>query len=190
MPTYGTALLLAAMRTMYTNVNALYIAVILAATFILTFVIPASIIFYMWKANKIDSLHIEDAKQGRFPYFYTGAAYAFWFIFVWMISLLPGVMTIICLGAIIALVAVSIINEKWKISAHLTGIGGLLGGICSFALYAHYIPMALIMFVLVMALLLMYARLYLNAHSPLQVVAGFLLGLISVFGLTCIIFYA
>lgn len=189
MPTYGTALLLAALQKMYTNISPIYIAVILTGTFILTFVIPASIIFYLWKTNKIDSLHINNAKQRNIPYSYTIVSYIFWFIFVLLISQLPGSMTVICFGAFIALTATASINIKWKISAHLTGIGGLLGGISSFALFSNYVPVALILLVLFIALILMYARLYLNAHTPLQVVAGFLLGLLCVFGFSALIYY-
>jgi membrane-associated phospholipid phosphatase len=44
--------------------------------------------------------------------------------------------------------------------------------------------------VLMLALVLMYARLYLNAHSPLQVVGGFLLGLFCVFLPNLLLIYA
>ena len=89
-----------------------------------------------------------------------------------------------------ALLAVTIINHWWKISAHLTGIGGLLGGICSFALSYSVLPFWLIIIVLLVALILMYARLYLDAHTPMQVVCGFILGLLSTFIPTLIMTYA
>ena len=44
--------------------------------------------------------------------------------------------------------------------------------------------------ILILALLLMYARIYLNAHTPSQVVCGFLLGLIGTFTPTLILTYA
>jgi membrane-associated phospholipid phosphatase len=103
---------------------------------------------------------------------------------------LPIFLLLVAIGAMVALLAVTIINHWWKISAHLTGIGGLLGGICSFAINYSTLPIALIITVLVAALLLMYARLYLNAHTPLQVVCGFLLGLLCTFIPSLIITYA
>jgi membrane-associated phospholipid phosphatase len=99
-------------------------------------------------------------------------------------------MLLVVLGVILALLAVTIINHWWKISAHLTGIGGLLGGICSFALNYSMLPLPLIIIVLVLTLLLMLARLYLNAHTPLQVVCGFLLGLLCTFTPTLIMTHA
>ena len=103
---------------------------------------------------------------------------------------LPIFLLLVAIGAMVALLAVTIINHWWKISAHLTGIGGLLGGICSFAINYSTLPIALIITVLVAALLLMYARLYLNAHTPLQVACGFLLGLLCTFIPSLIITYA
>ena len=103
---------------------------------------------------------------------------------------LPSFMSIVALGAIFALVVVTLINLKWKISAHLTGIGGLLGGVCSFALYYSTLPLGLILTILAASLILMYARLYLHAHTPLQVVCGLLLGLLSTFIPNLIIHYA
>jgi membrane-associated phospholipid phosphatase len=103
---------------------------------------------------------------------------------------LPLFLLIVVIGAIIALIIVTLINHFWKISAHLTGIGGLLGGVCSYAIYYSRMPFYLIISILLAALLLMYARIYLNAHTPMQVVCGFLLGIITTFLPTLIIFYA
>ena len=99
-------------------------------------------------------------------------------------------MSIVAIGAIIALVVVTLTNLKWKISAHLTGIGGLLGGVCSFALYYSTLPLGLVITILATSLILMYARLYLHAHTPLQVVCGFLLGILSTFIPNLIVHYA
>jgi membrane-associated phospholipid phosphatase len=85
---------------------------------------------------------------------------------------------------------VTITNLKWKISAHLTGIGWLLGGVCSFALYYSTLPLGLVITILTASLILMYARLYLHAHTPLQVVCGLLLGILSTFIPNLIIHYA
>ena len=103
---------------------------------------------------------------------------------------MPKCIVWIAVGAIAALLAVAIINRWWKISAHLTGIGGLLGGICSFSLCYVTLPIGLIITVLLLSLLLMYARLYLQAHTPMQVVCGYLLGLVCTFLPSLIITYA
>jgi membrane-associated phospholipid phosphatase len=184
------ALYFGAVQRLRPEFSVAYSIVSVVGTSMFTLLIPAGCIIFLWKTQRIDSLHIDNPKQRTSPYIYTIMAYGFWAYFIYDILHLPLLMLTICLGAILALTAVTIINHWWKISAHLTGIGGLLGGICSFSLFSINTPTALIIIVLVIALLLMYARLYLNAHTPLQVVAGLLLGLLSVFIPNLIICYA
>ena len=88
---------------------------------------------------------------------------------------------ICAIGATAALLAVTIINQWWKISAHLTAMGGLFGSICSIALAYSTLPTTLLIIVLLISLLLMYARLYLDAHTPMQVICGYLLGIVCTF---------
>ncbi len=80
------------------------------------------------------------------------------------------------LGATIIIVSILIINVFWKISAHMAAMGGLCGMMIaiSFRLQIdlHYILIALFL----IAGLVAFARLKLNAHDPAQVYAGFLLG--------------
>ena len=81
-----------------------------------------------------------------------------------------------------ALGIVAVVNKRWKISAHLTGFGGLTGGVLAFYLAGGMMPpMWLIGALLGLALVLMYARLYLDAHKPMQVVCGWLLGIAMTF---------
>lgn len=181
MPTYGMVLYCGALRLLHPELTAAYSIVAIIGTIVLTLFIPASIILFLWQTHRISSLHIDDPKQRTSPYVYTIVAYGFWAYFIHDILHLPLFMLLIAIGAIIALAAVTLINHWWKISAHLTGIGGLLGGICCFAMQYAQLPFIWTTLVLACSLILMYARLYLNAHTPLQVITGLLLGLLSVF---------
>jgi membrane-associated phospholipid phosphatase len=162
----------------------------IAGTAVLTLIIPIILLVFLWRKGYIDSLHIDNAKQRTTPYIYTLICYGFWAYFVRVTVKMPTFMLLVAIGAMVALLAVTIINHWWKISAHLTGIGGLLGGICSFALNYSTLPLMLIIIVLLLSLLLMYARLYLQAHTPMQVVCGFLLGLLCTCIPTLIMTYA
>ena len=94
----------------------------------------------------------------------------------------PTYLLLTAIGATVALILVTIINRWWKISAHLSSLGGLIGGVMSFCLCTGIMPsMWLVICMFVVVLLLMYARLYLDAHTPLQVVCGLLLGLLMTF---------
>lgn len=190
MPLYGVILFCVAARKLLPILPASYMGMCIAGTAVLTLIIPIILLLFLWRKGYIDSLHIDNAKQRTTPYIYTLICYGFWAYFVRVTVKMPTFMLLVAIGAMVALLAVTIINHWWKISAHLTGIGGLLGGICSFALNYSILPLMLIIIVLLLALLLMYARLYLHAHTPMQVVCGFLLGLLSTCIPTLIMTYA
>lgn len=190
MPTYGMVLFCSGIGHLNTKLPLAYTILAVSGTLFFTFFVPAAGIWYLWKTKRIDSLQINNPKQRTVPYISTIMAYAFWIYFLHFLLRLPAFMSIVAIGAIIALVVVTLTNLKWKISAHLTGIGGLLGGVCSFALYYSTLPLGLVITILATSLILMYARLYLHAHTPLQVVCGFLLGILSTFIPNLIVHYA
>lgn len=190
MPLYGVILFCLAARKLLPILPASYMGMCIAGTAVLTLIIPIILLVFLWRKGYIDSLHIDNAKQRTTPYIYTLICYGFWAYFVRVTVKMPTFMLLVAIGAMVALLAVTIINHWWKISAHLTGIGGLLGGICSFALNYSTLPLMLIIIVLLLSLLLMYARIYLQAHTPMQVVCGFLLGLLCTCIPTLIMTYA
>lgn len=190
MPLYGVILFCVAARKLLPILPASYMGMCIAGTAVLTLIIPIILLVFLWRKGYIDSLHIDNAKQRTTPYIYTLICYGFWAYFVRVTVKMPTFMLLVAIGAMVALLAVTIINHWWKISAHLTGIGGLLGGIFSFALNYSTLPLMLIIIVLLLSLLLMYARIYLQAHTPMQVVCGFLLGLLCTCIPTLIMTYA
>lgn len=190
-PTYGMSLYMYYMHHRIPELPNLYIRVSIITTFVITALIPIILILILWKRGSISSLHMDKSNERTTPYVYTIICYGFWSYFVGGGVLeLPEAWLMTALGATIALVAVTVINRWWKISAHLTGMGGLLGGICSLSLCYSILPISLIIITLTISLLLMYARLYMNAHTPAQVVAGYLLGILFTFIPNLILYYA
>ena len=190
MPTYGMSLYMAAMRVRTPELPIMYIRIGIITTFVLTALIPIILMLILWKRGSISSLHIDNAQERTTPYINTLICFGFWCYFVGVILKMPAVWLIVAIGATVALLAVTIINRWWKISAHLTALGGLLGGVCSIALYYSAMPTTLIISLLIISLLLMCARLYLNAHTPLQVVCGYLLGILLTFIPNLIVYHA
>ena len=181
MPTYGMCLYMVAMRMRTPMLPSVYITTSIIGTFVLTALIPIVLMWILLKRGTISSLHIHNASERTTPYVYALICFGFWCYFVDAVLKLPLIWLLVAIGATLALFAVTIINHWWKISAHLTAIVGLLGGICSIALYYTTLPTMLIIAILILSLLLMYARLHLNAHTQLQVVCGYLLGMICTF---------
>jgi membrane-associated phospholipid phosphatase len=78
-------------------------------------------------------------------------------------------------GIVILLTA--LINLKYKISAHMVGIGGLLGALISISSIIRFDMTAFYVLVILLAGVIGFSRLKLEEHKPSQVYAGFLLGL-------------
>lgn len=173
-PTYGMALYCLIMAEF---LPVRYSVTVCLATLFFTCFIPVSLILFMWWKKQIPDLYIDDARQRTTPYLYSILGFGFWTWFVIRTMHAPLFLQYVSVSATAALVAVAFINLTWKISAHLTAMGGLLGGICCFAYATQTWPIGFIAAFLGLSLLLMVARIEQKAHTPEQVVAGYLLGL-------------
>ncbi|MBE9480240.1 MAG: hypothetical protein IMY69_00935 [Bacteroidetes bacterium] len=80
------------------------------------------------------------------------------------------------LGATFLIIITLIINFFWKISIHMIGIGGMLGTLIGLSfLWMIDIPFLIILLILCSGIT-GFARLKLNAHNPVQVYTGFVIG--------------
>ena len=157
-PTYGMGLFCYAHGIHVAPLNGIWIAVAILGTFVFTCALPITAIWVMMKRGIVKDL--------------------FWSYFLVSILHAPLFLSFIAIGATAAIAIVALINRRWKISAHLTGLGGLVGGIFAYCLGIGAIPTwGTIGIWAGFSLLLMWARLRLNAHTPAQVSAGWLMGL-------------
>ena len=187
MPTYGIILFCYAFSSQQLPLPTAYWLVASIGTFFMTALIPLSLMVIRRLRGDITDISISNAPERTPIYLYTIICYAFWSYFLFKVIHAPFV-SLVGVGATVALVIVLLINSHWKISAHLTGLGGLFGGILAYSFnYSLPLPVVAISVILFLALLLMYARLYLQAHTPLQVIAGFFLGIVMTFVPTYII---
>ncbi len=177
-PTYGMILL----ATTFGRQNVAYWTICVISTFIITAFIPLLLILYLKHRGVVNDLYIDNAAERTIPYRYTAVCYAMWCYLIGQILHMPAPVLTIGIGSTVLLILVTLINRHWKISAHLSGLGGLIGGIAACCLHMGYMPGAL--FVtngIIISLLTMYARLYLRAHTSMQVVTGYLLGIVCTF---------
>jgi hypothetical protein len=92
-------------------------------------------------------------------------------------SAVPKTLQLFLLGSTICVAATLIITIKWKISAHMIGLGGVVGLIVSISLFMHSSVMSYLVLFLIFSGLTGTSRLLLNSHSPAQIYTGFALGL-------------
>jgi hypothetical protein len=141
-----------------------------------TFVLPVLNIYLMYKLKRVNTLMLSDRNDRTFPYimtaiFYFGLFYLFYDLRIWeSIKLF-----VLCAGTGILLTA--IINLKYKISAHMVGIGGIAGMMLSLSILLRYDLFLFILATILIGGVIGWARIVLNEHKPSQVYTGFLLGL-------------
>ena len=87
-------------------------------------------------------------------------------------------------GAAIATAIASVITLKWKISAHTTAMGGLVGLVVwlTLATSSDLVMMIVLSIVVIISGAVATARLILNRHTLMQVIAGLCLGFVCTFG--------
>ncbi len=147
--------------------------------FILTFLAPLAGILLFFATGGLKDWELKDPSERQIPYLLTTVFYT---IGTFFFALSEGyrdypILAIVVGSIALTLALVSLINLYWKISAHSVGISGLvgfmLGIIFKYSEDQLFYPFLL---ALVAAGALMSARLYLNHHSPNQVMAGSALG--------------
>ena len=142
-----------------------------------TFLIPLLISLLLLNRKLINSLEMETQKERVIPYSIT---IAFYLSTLYMLKQapIPVIIFNFLVGATLSIIVAFVINIRWKISAHMIGIGGLVGALlCLSILLEVYITPFFILSLLV-AGLVGSARLILKAHTPSQVYAGFAIGVI------------
>ncbi|HPR33057.1 MAG TPA: hypothetical protein PLK12_13220 [Prolixibacteraceae bacterium] len=90
---------------------------------------------------------------------------------------LPGIFRIFLLGISLIVVLSLLISLRWKISGHLSAIGGLTGVLIGMNFRFGMELTGWIIGAIVVSGLLGSARIFLGKHSPAQVYAGYALGL-------------
>ncbi len=155
--------------------------IIYITVFVSSCLLPISIIPMLLALKQIKTIYLKSRKERVWPMFITGL---FFFVGFYFLSLIPAVPAFILKyisATIIAVYASLIITFYWKISIHMVGIGGLAGGLLAFVFMLGIDLHLLMSVILAVAGLLGVARLYLDAHTPAQVYAGFMLGFAAVF---------
>lgn len=179
MPTYGMALLIN--LDFFDIIPFVWRIIAIAGTFVFTGLMPAAPILLLMRKGEISDLFISKREQRTMPYLFSFLSYAFWTLFLLRVLKLPMFMVGMGVGTTLSILLITFINLRWKISAHMSGIGGLVGGIFGICYRMAYNPVWFFVTILAISALVALARIELKAHTPGQTLAGFLLGFLSVF---------
>ncbi len=147
----------------------------------ITCIIPIIFLSVMRHFKLIKSLHVDEREQRLIPYLFTALCYAVAAYYLYYCHS-PQWFTMFMVGSAITVLLMAVINLKWKISAHMAGIGGLVGLI--YQLHVQGLSaidlLWLLCSVVLVAGLLGSARLVLRRHDTWQVLAGAVVGFLCV----------
>ena len=142
-----------------------------------TLLIPMVLMLGLRWGGMIKSLHFEEKSERKTPFILVTL---FYLLTTYFLKEKTELDPILWQGMGVIAFAVALltgITFFWKMSAHMTGIGGVLGVL---AVLAIYFPSKDLAYLLVATLLLgglvASARLYLDAHRPAEVYVGLLVG--------------
>jgi len=150
--------------------------------FTLTFLFPMLITLILLKKGIVKSLEMESREERVFPFIITTM---FYYLTYHLLKNLPvsSIFQYFFLGATVLVLMSLIINFFWKISIHMTALGGMFGIFLGVSLgYLLDYP-AMLFLALIISGLTGYARLQLNLHTPAQVYIGFIAGMFIMMGL-------
>lgn len=148
-----------------------------------TLVLPSITIGVLKFTGAIQSVSLNEQKDRRVPFIFTGISYTICYILILRMGIPQGFFPYnmvypMMLGGTISVVLALLVNNWFKISIHMMGIGGLAGAMIAI-MYQTGLPLTgLIIGLLCLSGLTGFARLQLNAHTPAQVYTGFLAGAI------------
>ncbi len=146
------------------------------------FVMPALAVLVLYRIGRIKDPGLNIREERTLPYVIVLLCYALcaWYLYrisapLWLVGFI--------LGGLLTIVINLVINLKWKISGHMAAMGGLMGVIFFISVNRlAIINMTWIMIASILcAGLVATARLALNRHTPMQVLAGTVNGFACVY---------
>ncbi len=154
--------------------------------------IPAFGVIMMKAIGLIKSIDLGDRMDRIGPYIISGVFYLWLCKNLYSNNNFPDIYTAFVIGTTVALFLCFTVNVLYKVSVHTAGMGGLFTMVCiliykyssivnSLSLNGFSISLHAVGFViLVCAGMVGTARIGLRAHTPMQVLWGYVLGIISI----------
>lgn len=147
----------------------------------ITCIIPLIFLSVLRHFKIVKNLHVDVREQRLIPYLFTALCYAVAAYYLYFHHS-PQWFVMFMVGSAISVLVMALINLKWKVSAHMAGIGGVVALIYQIhmqGLSAFDLLWPLCVAILV-AGMLGSARLVLRRHDILQVVVGAVVGFLCV----------
>ena len=186
MPSYSFGILIyfnPYINMMLTETSKKYILSVLVA---FTIILPMLTVMVFKLFGLIDSVFMKTSKERILPFLVTLIWYYLGFQLLTKIYI-PQIFLLIIIGAICNLGIALIITSRWKISVHMLGIGGVIGGILGVSQRIQFDHSLLLAALILFSGFVGYARLKTNSHNYPQVYTGFIIG--AIIEWVCVIYF-
>jgi hypothetical protein len=155
----------------------LYIYLVVALT---TLILPVLLMPVLLRAGIISGYDMKIRDERRIPLLIMAGLYLAG-AFILQKADAPMMLSLFLNGSSMVVLAVAIVNWKWKISNHMAGIGGVTGMVLAVSLRWMLNLQVVVGILFLIAGVIGFARLSEDDHTPGQIYAGYLMGLIMNF---------
>ena len=156
---------------------------VLTMVYLFTILLPSVLIHLYRRYRGWTLIELGHKERRAVPYVISILCY-FFCIYLMDLLHIPHFMGTILYAALFIQVVCALINVWWKISTHTAAIGGVAGALFVFGELFGFNPVWCLCVVLILAGILGTSRMILRQHSLLQVIVGFVVGIVcSVVGL-------
>ncbi len=150
---------------------------VLGIVYCFTILMPTVTIFLFRKMNGFSRKELVQREKRYVPILLTILSYVCCWLMMRRLNL-PLYMVGIIFSALVVAVVCIIVNLKWKLSEHMAGMGGVIGGIVAFGELFSYNPVGWLCGFILVAGVLGTARIMLGHHTLGEVLAGFAVGFV------------
>lgn len=148
---------------------------ILVIVFLCTYVVPLAFIPFFLYQRVIMNIQMGTRRERYVPLAVSFVLYMFCFYLIRRISI-PHMYHSFILSSLLSILVIMLITLWYKVSLHMTGIGGLVALIGFLAFYLKVDLQFYLGVSVLLAGLIGTARIFLKAHTPGEVYAGFITG--------------
>jgi len=153
---------------------------ILMVVFFTTSILPMLTVSILALNQRFD-INMNKSTDRIIPALASSVFYYLGFVLLGRVSIFP-VLKLYMLASILVIVALLIISFKWKISIHMAALGSLAGTFFALSFRKGMNPVYALLIIILISGLVGTARLALKKHDIWQIVAGYFLGFVILYG--------
>lgn len=153
-----------------------YKLVVLGVVYGFTILIPTLTLFVFRKLYGFGPEYLAERNNRYVPFGLTITSYLLCLVCMRRLNI-PWYMSGIILSALLTMLACMLLNLRWKLSRHMAGMGGIVGGLVAFSALFGYNPVWWLCLFILVAGMVGTARLVAGRHTLGEVLGGFAVGI-------------